>query len=215
MPRPNKSRAGFALIEVLAALVITASLVAVVLPFASHLLARWRTGQPEIDSADTWMQAIARLSDDLAQAVPITGAGASSEAVEFHLAPGSVKFVRPSLGDRADLGLETVTYVVGSSPAGDVLVRYAQPFVPERFGDETQASPKSIILDGPFRLAFAPMKSGPPASAAGPPPKAMPAGIELRVRGLSRARVPAAPIVLPIEARGSGAKPAPPAQKEL
>ena len=170
MPRPNKSRAGFALIEVLAALVITASLVAVVLPFASHLLARWRTGQPEIDSADTWMQAIARLSDDLAQAVPITGAGASSDAVEFRLAPGSVKFVRPSLGDSADLGLETVTYVVGSSPAGDVLVRYAQPFVPERFDDETQARPQKHHSRWAFSTCICPDEERPPSERrrAGP-----------------------------------------------
>ena len=63
-------RAGFTLIEVLAALVITSAFVAVVLPYAGRLATHWWVGETTVEAADGWMQAVSRLGEVLCQGLP-------------------------------------------------------------------------------------------------------------------------------------------------
>lgn len=214
--RPRtEARAGFALIEVLAALVVTAAFVALVVPFAIHLLARWGTGEPEIESADAWMQAIERLSDDVAESVPILLAGNGGYTVGFRAAPESMKLIRPSLQKAAGASLEVVTYSIISKPGADLLVRRARPFVAETFDVEQAPESESVILDGPFRLRFSAVDANGKTNEDGwQDRKTMPLRVELWVRGLPRGRVPPAPIVLPLAANVLAAGSTPPMQEK-
>lgn len=205
MRHRTERRAGFALIEVLAALVITAAFVAVVLPFAVHLLARWQTGEPEIENADAWMQAIERLSDDIAEAAPLMVTENGRRAIGFRAGPGFVKFVRPALGQGAKVSLEVVTYSIESRAAGDMLVRHARPYGAGAFADEQAAASESTLLDGPFRFKFSILGPAGRPEDGWHDPKHMPLSVELSVHGLARARVPPGPIVLPIVAQGKKA----------
>ena len=72
-PRRGGARAGFTFIEVLAALVVTGAVVAAVLPYAARLASHWWVGEQSVEAADGWMQAAARMGDDLAQLPFATG----------------------------------------------------------------------------------------------------------------------------------------------
>ena len=151
MQSRNKPRAGFTLVEVLAALMITAGFVAVVLPFAGRLATRWWVGEIAVETADGWMQALARLSDDLSQAVPIAVQQGDKDIIVFAAGPGFVQFIRPAVGGAGGMRLETIRYDVSPSAAGHALVRRAGPFSPTVPADP--GSP-ATLLDGPFLLRF-------------------------------------------------------------
>ena len=150
--RSPEARAGFTLVEVLAALVVTAGFVAVVLPFAGRLATRWWVGEARVEAADGWMQGVARLSDDLSQAVPIMVRQGDKAVASFDAGPDFVQFVRPALGSAA-LGLETVRFEVRWSAAGSALVRRAARFRP---GDPSAPGSPTTILEGPYGSASGP-----------------------------------------------------------
>ena len=201
--RSPEGRAGFTLIEVLAALVVTAVFVAVVLPFAGRLATRWWVGEARVEAADAWMQAVARLSDDLAQAVPIVARQGDKAAVSFDAGPDFVQFVRPALG-RAAMGLETVRFEVRSSGAGSALVRRSARFRP---GDASAPGSPTTILEGPYRFRFRAYGEDLVPRAAWEGETEMPAGVELTVVGRGGASAPPGPILLPVVARAPSTKP--------
>ena len=194
-------RAGFTLIEVLAALVVTGALVAVVLPLAGRLAARWGRGEATVEAADGWMQAIGRLGDDLAQAVPYGLGPDGGAAAAFRAGPDAIAFVRPALGDAG--GLETVRYEVRASPAGAALVRRSRRFDPEAFDREVGGA-TATLLDGPFRLRLVEVSPDGTRRRDWAPSDGMPLAVELSAvpaRPGTGTPVPAGPVLLPIAAR--------------
>ena len=193
-------RAGFTLIEVLAALVVTSAFVAVVLPYAGRLATHWWVGETTVEAADGWMQAVARMGDDVAQALPY-GLGADGQTeVAFAAGPDGVTFVRPALGDAG--GLDTVTYEIRRSAAGSALVRRNRPFDPAFFGRDGGGA-SATLLDGPFRLRIVEVARDGARRRGWSPPDGMPAGLELSAESDDRRRapVPAAPVFLPVVAQ--------------
>ena len=201
--RSPEARAGFTLVEVLAALVVTAGFVAVVLPFAGRLATRWWVGEARVEAADGWMQGVARLSDDLSQAVPIMVRQGDKAVASFDAGPDFVQFVRPALGSAA-LGLETVRFEVRSSAAGSALVRRAARFRP---GDPSAPGSPTTILEGPYRFRFRAYGEDLVPRATWDDEAEMPAGVELTVVARGGATAPPGPVLLPIVARGSSTKP--------
>lgn len=200
--RPSRGpRAGFTLIEVLAALVVTGALVAVVLPYAARLATHWWVGETAVEAADGWMQAVGRMGDDLSQAVPY-GLGPSS-APAFLAGPDTVSFVRPALGGGA--GLETVVYAVRSSSAGSALVRTSRAFDPDTFGRVAGGTPATLI-DGPFRLRLVEVARDGARRRNWSAADGMPAAVELSVTAPGRVPIPVAPVLMPIAARAPAAK---------
>ena len=204
------SEAGFTLIEVLAALVVTALMVAVVLPYASRLATRWWAGEAAVGTADAWMQAMARMSDDLAEAVPL-GLGPDDHAMPaFRAGPDSITFVRPALG-RLD-ALETVTYAIRTSPSGTALVRLSRPFDAGSFStDGAGGGASATLLDGRLRLRLVEISRDGARRRGWAPSDGMPTGVELSATGDRPGDAPAVPIVMPITAQapaiGGGATP--------
>lgn len=194
-------RAGFTLVEVLAALAVTGALVAVALPLAGRLAARWSRGEATVEAADAWMQAVSRLGDDLAQAVPYGIGPGEGTGSAFRAEAGSIAFVRPALGGAG--GLEAVRYEIRAAPSGAALVRRSRPFDPEAFGREVGGA-AATLLDGPFRLRLVEVAPDGTRRRDWAPEDGMPRAVELSaapVRAGLAAAMPAGPVLLPIAAR--------------
>ncbi len=209
--RDGERQAGFMLVEVLAALVVTAAIVAVVLPFAGNLLMRWWTGQPEIERADGFMQAVARLGDDLAQAVPLTITGGAPGMRWFRCDPRSLDFVRPSLGADARTSLDVVTYRIVEREDGDQLLRASRPYRPEDGPPAAgqAAGPGVAILEGALTLRFAAVGRDGRPEDLWQDLKEMPRRVELAARrrrrndaGGALVAAPVSKIVFPLGAAG-------------
>ncbi len=199
------------LVEVLAALVVSAAIVAVVLPFAANLLTRWWTGQPEIERADGFMQAVARLGDDLAQAVPLTVTGGAPGIRWFRCDPKGLDFIRPSLGAAAGTSLDIVTYRIVEGEEGDRLSRASRPYRPEEGPPVAgqPAGPGVALLDGPLTLRFAAVGRDGRPEDVWQALKEMPRRIELAARrrrrsdaGGAAVGAPVSKIVFPLGAAG-------------
>jgi general secretion pathway protein J len=204
MAAETDRRSGFTFIEVLAALALTAAFVAVVLPFAGRLVERWWSGEQSVETADAWMQATARLSADLAEAIPLSVAPDRPPRLMFRMARRSVVLVRPTLAAGAANPFEIAAYVIEPSPQGDALVLYAAPFDPDLIdADPSAFGTATAILAGPFRLAFAAVGADLGRSDEWSNPRELPLRLEVLVTPIGKTPVPAAAIVLPIAARMS------------
>lgn len=195
-------RAGFTLIEVLAALVVTGLLVAVVLPYAGRLATHWWVGEATVEAADGWMQAVNRMGDDLAQALPYGIVNEDTPAAAFEVGPDSVAFVRPALGGAE--GLDAVTYEIRPSAGGSALVRRSRPFDPVTFGRDVGGG-TATLLDGPYRFRLVVVAADGTRRRDWKPGDGMPAAVELSTTATGRAPVPAAPVLMAIAARAPAA----------
>ncbi len=204
MPRRD-SRAGFTLIEVLAALVVTTAFVAVVLPYAGRLATHWWVGETTVENADAWMQAIARMSDDLAQAVPLSLDRDGKSVLAFSADDDTVSFLRRALGHPDGSGeLEAVSYDIRPSPSGSSLVRRSRRFDPQRFGrDGAEKGVVAILIAGPFRFRLVTIGADGARQRVWAPAEQMPIAVELSAVSTGREPVPAAPVYMPIVARAS------------
>lgn len=189
------------MIEVLAALALTAAMVAVVIPLAVQLIARWWTGEADITSADAWMQAQLRLSDDLAQAVPMSISGPAGLGAGFRADATSVRFVRPGIGSRSAMDLDTVTLSVESMASGDVLYRSDVPYAEESFAAGRGNGGRTVVLAGPFRLQFRAVGTDGAMRTKWIGDMALPVRMVLLVRAIDSGYVPATSFALPIIAR--------------
>ena len=201
--RRTDPRAGFTLIEVLAALVITGAFVVAVLPYAARLATHWWVGEATVEAADGWMQAVSRMGDDLAQALPYgLGDDSAAPADAFRAGPDGIAFVRPALGEAP--GLETVSYEVRPSPSGSALVRRNRRFDPAAFGRDVGGT-SATLLDGPYRFRIVAVATDGTRRRDWTPADGMPAAVELSVVATGRTPVPAAPVLMPIAARAPAA----------
>ncbi len=212
MTRPGTAdpRAGFTFIEVLAALVVTVLIVTTVLPFATRLATRWWLGASAVAGADAVMQAAARLSGDLAQAVPYAlPGGGDASVLAFRADAASLTFVCPALGKPAGSGLETVRYEIRARADGAALVRRSRAFVADDFASGTVGdAATTTLIEGPYRFRFAIVAEDGSRQASWSPTNHMPARVDLSVaragRGAAaRVPVPLAPIPVAIASRAS------------
>lgn len=194
-------RAGFTLIEVLAALVITTAFVAVVLPYAGRLATHWWVGETTVEAADGWMQAIARMSDDFAEAVPLEVGQGEPRMLAFRGGADVIRFVRPALGGSGGRDLEVVSYAVQSTAAGQALVRQSRRLDPGGFDADPAGSATVTLIEGPFRFRLVTLDRDGTRRRGWDAPDRMPTAVELSVAATGRQPVPAAPISMPVVAR--------------
>lgn len=195
-------RAGFTLIEVLAALVITTAFVAVVLPYAGRLATHWWVGETTVEAADGWMQAIARMSDDLAEAVPLEVGQGDSRVLAFRGGADVIRFVRPALGGSGGgRDLEVVSYAIRSTADGQALVRQSRRIGSGAFDADPAGSATVALIEGPFRFRLVTVDRDGTRRRGWDAPDRMPTAVELSVAATGRQPVPAAPISMPVVAR--------------
>src|SRR5688500_3408724 len=102
--RGSNPRAGFTLIETLAALAIAAAVFAVIAEFAGRTLRNWNYGDGVIASMEMITRGLGRLGTDLALALPMTPPGTDGSTVYFAGGPNRRVFVAATgfrIGDRA------------------------------------------------------------------------------------------------------------------
>lgn len=201
------SQAGFTLIEVLAALVVTGAFVAVALPYAGRLATHWWTGEAAVEEADGWIQAMSRMGDDLSQSVAYDLSTGSRPSLAFRADPDDVSFVRSSLGETGQL--EAVTYEVVPSKSGMALIRRSRRFDAAAFGRDDRGT-SATLLDGPYRLRLVEVSTDGSRHRDWQPSPDMPAGVEVsaaptRNGPASSVAVPTVPFFLPIATRAPAA----------
>ncbi len=207
--RRDDRRAGFTLIEVLAALAITGALVSVALPYATRLVTRWWLGERTVEVADGWMQAITRLDDDLSQALPLSLPGEGKAITAFRAGTNFVQFVRPALGQASGTDLDTVRYEIRPSTVGAMLVRRTRRFDPVAFvAEPNQGGLPTTLIEGSFRFRFFAIGEDHVPRETWPGGADLPVAMGLSAVATSNNQVPPGPILLPIAARAMKGPPA-------
>jgi general secretion pathway protein J len=194
-------RAGFTLIEALAAVAVTASLTASVLPYFVGLMSRWSSGEASVQRQDQWMQAILRLSKDLGEALPLTIGLGTPPRCTFQASSNSVVLVHEAVSDAAKLRLETVWLTIETSSTGDALLRSASDFDADHFNAKPQGA-STVLVAGNFHLSFSIVDSKGRRRSEWLTAEELPTRIDLAIRPLAAgAPTPSWPIMLPLSLR--------------
>jgi general secretion pathway protein J len=162
MKRPNSDSpvAGFSLIEAMATLALTATIILALSSVAGQWLPNWRRGFVDLQRADLLGVGLERLVDDLSAAEYVTRS-AGAPAPLFEGDASSVMFVRSAIGPDAYPHLEIVRMAEIKEDRGLAMVRTRARFAPT--APPTPGGPAQPIAFGdpvtliraPFHISFA------------------------------------------------------------
>ena len=157
---PDARVAGFSLIEAMATLALTATIILALSSVAGQWLPNWRRGFVDLQRADLLGVGLERLVDDLSAAEYVTrSAGAAAPLFEGDAS--SVMFVRSAIGPDAYPHLEVVRLAEIKEDRGLAMVRTRASFAPTTprspdgpaqaiaFGDPV------TLVRAPFHISFA------------------------------------------------------------
>jgi Prokaryotic N-terminal methylation motif len=145
--QPSAS-AGFSLVEVLAALVVTMLLVLAFTPFAGQMLATWARGGEVARLVDLKSRGIGRLREDLRHAIVWTGFGERERLATFRGTETSISFPTVAGLGPGRSGLEMLSITVDTSIDGRALVRRSAAMIGTTFGSFQDPV---VLFSGPFR----------------------------------------------------------------
>jgi general secretion pathway protein J len=162
MKRANSDSlvAGFSLIEAMATLALTATIILALSSVAGQWLPNWRRGFVDLQRADLLGVGLERLVDDLSAAEYVTRS-AGAPAPLFEGDASSVMFVRSAIGPDAYPHLEIVRLAEMKEDRGLAMVRTRARFAPTApiapgapaqaiaFGDPV------TLIRAPFHISFA------------------------------------------------------------
>jgi len=157
---PDALVAGFSLIEAMAALALTATIILALSSVAGQWLPNWRRGFVDLQRADLLGVGLERLVDDLSAAEYVTrSAGAAAPLFEGDAS--SVMFVRSAIGPDAYPHLEVVRLAEIKEDRGLAMVRTRARFAPT--APKPPGAPAQAIAFGdpvtliraPFHISFA------------------------------------------------------------
>jgi hypothetical protein len=149
--RPNSAEAGFSLIEVLATLMVTVLLVLSLTPFVGQMLATWTRGGEVASLVELKTRGLDLLRRDLRHAIVWTGYGLTQDMAVFEGDETSMSFpVVAGLGP-AGIGIEYLSFTVGTSVDGRALVRRRASVIGSGYGSFVDPV---VLLSGPFRYVF-------------------------------------------------------------
>jgi general secretion pathway protein J len=159
-PNPDGRVAGFSLIEAMATLALTATIILALSSVAGQWLPNWRRGFVDLQRADLLGIGLERLVDDLSAAEYVTrSAGAAAPLFEGDAS--SVMFVRSAIGPDAYPHLEVVRLAEIKEDRGLAMVRTRarfEPTAPKPLGAQAQpiafGDPVTLIR-APFHISFA------------------------------------------------------------
>ncbi len=162
MKRANSDSlvAGFSLIEAMATLALTATIILALSSVAGEWLPNWRRGFVDLQRADLLGVGLERLVDDLSAAEYVTRS-AGAPAPLFEGDASSVMFVRSAIGPDAYPHLEVVRLAEVKEDRGLAMVRTRArfaPTAPPAPGARAQAiafgDPVTLVR-APFHISFA------------------------------------------------------------
>jgi len=120
-------RAGFALLEMLAALTIAVAILALLAQFTSQALRNWNRGESTIAVMEMLTTGLARLRTDLNLAVPMRPPGTDSPSVIFVGDAAQLLFVAATGFGAGDRGLELISITATKDGDDLVVVRQRGP----------------------------------------------------------------------------------------
>lgn len=149
---PNRAdrRAGFTLIEALAALAIAGAIFAVVAELTSQMLRNWNRGATTITAMEMLTRGLGRLETDLSMALPMRAPGVDSKTVLFSGDERNLTFVAATGFNTGDRGLELITISVLTDQDGTSVVRQRGPI---SIPPQAQRDPVTL-LKGRMQVRF-------------------------------------------------------------
>ena len=148
---------GFSLLEAIAAVALTATILLALSSITGIWLPNWRRGFADLQQADLVGEGLERLLEDLSVAEYVTPWGDAPGPL-FEGDPASIVFVRSAIGPNARPELEVVRIAAGSDDRGPALMRTRAPFAPSAQGGPEQplafGDPVALVR-APYRIAFA------------------------------------------------------------
>ena len=154
---PESRHAGFSLIEAMAAVALTATIVMALSSVTGQWLPNWRRGFVDLQRTDLLGVGLERVLDDVSAAEYVTPSANAPEPL-FEGDSSSVIFVRSAIGPNSYPHLEIVRLAPGKDDRGPALTRTRASFAPTAPG----ASGKSIafgdavaLIRAPFHVSFA------------------------------------------------------------
>ena len=156
MKRANSNSlvAGFSLIEAMATLALTATIILALSSVAGQWLPNWRRGFVDLQRADLLSVGLERVVDDLSAAEYVTRS-AGAPAPLFEGDASSVMFVRSAIGPDAYPHLEVVRLAEVKEDRGLAMVRTRARFAPTA-PPAPGARPQAIAFGDPVTLVRAP-----------------------------------------------------------
>jgi len=154
--RPHE--AGFALIEALGALAITAIVLSALLAVTAQWLPAWKRGMDRVQRAEMVAAALRRAADDFA-AAQFVSANREQKGPLFVGQEFAATFVRGEIGPNAGHGLDVVR--IGEEGGGSerAVTRSRAAFEPVPIGQPTadyfRFRDPVVLLSAPFRMSLA------------------------------------------------------------
>jgi general secretion pathway protein J len=146
---------GFSLVEVLAATVLMAAILAALATVTGQWLPNWNRGFAAAQRVESLALGLERIADDISSAEFIPAGGAGTPPV-FTGTDRSVMFVRTLVGPGNAPGLELVR-IAEVEADGASLVRSRAPYMPATSGQrrEPNWSDPVVLIRLPHRISFA------------------------------------------------------------
>jgi len=154
--RPE-ARAGFSLVEAMAAVALTASIVMGLSSMTGQWLPNWRRGFVDLQRADLTGLGLERLVEDISAAEYVTPWGGAPTPL-FEGDPSEVIFVRSAIGPNSYPHLEVIRLAEVSDDRGLALTRMRAPFTLMSPGAPAQSfafGDAVALVRAPFRVTFA------------------------------------------------------------
>ncbi len=155
--KPDAFVAGFSLIEAMAAVALTATIVMLLSSVTAQWLPNWRRGFVDLQRADLLAIGLERVVQDISAAEYVTPSG-DAPAPLFEGDETSVTFVRSAIGPNSYPHLEVVRIAKVKDDRGLAATRTRAPFAPRgpgglappfAFGDPV------ALIRAPFGVSFA------------------------------------------------------------
>jgi general secretion pathway protein J len=155
--KPEALLAGFSLVEAMAAVALTATIVMGLSSMTGQWLPNWRRGFVDLQRADLLGAGLERLVEDISAAEYVTPWGGAPTPL-FEGDASEVTFVRSATGPNSYPHLEVIRLAQISDDRGLALTRMRAPFTPTSPGAPAQSfafGDAVALVRAPFRVTFA------------------------------------------------------------
>jgi len=141
-------KAGFSLVEVLAALLVTMLLILALTPLVNQMLATWARGSDAARFVEFRVRGVGILRDDLRHAIIWTGFGRTDKLLVFRGNETSISFPAVSEHGQGLDRLEMISIEVANTVDGHGLIRRRAPVVGSTY---TAFSDPVVLFSGPYK----------------------------------------------------------------
>jgi general secretion pathway protein J len=175
----NKARAGFTLLETLAALAIAAAAFAVIVDFSMRTLRNWHRGDEAIAAIEMLTRGIGRLQTDLAVALPISVPDGDGSTVLFKGDANGLMFAAATGFGAGNRGVELLSVATVVDRDGLILVRNRGPVG----NPQPELRDPVVLMRGRMQIRFSYRDHNGKAAPAWIEQQALPAAVAVEIFG--------------------------------